>query len=49
MSKTVIIELDFGYDDVHESDIYNYLNELMEQDCLDWRFDGEITQSRHGD
>ena len=34
--KTIIIELDFESDDVHESDIINYLNELIEQDCLGW-------------
>ena len=33
---TIIIELDFESDDVHESDVINYLNELIEQDCLDW-------------
>jgi len=33
---TIIIELDFESDDVHESDVINYLNELIEQDCLGW-------------
>ena len=33
---TIIIELDFESDDVQESDIINYLNELIEQDCLGW-------------
>ncbi len=34
--KTIIIELDFESDDVNESDVINYLNELIEQDCLGW-------------
>lgn len=33
---TIIIELDFESDDVQESDVINYLNELIEQDCLGW-------------
>ena len=33
---TIIIELDFESDDVNESDVINYLNELIEQDCLGW-------------
>ena len=33
---TIIIELDFESDDVRESDVINYLNELIEQDCLGW-------------
>ena len=30
----VIIELEFDNDDVTEADVINYLNELIEQDCL---------------
>ena len=37
MSKTIIIELEFEHDDVDSAEIYNYLNELMENDCLDWK------------
>ena len=32
----VFIELEFETDEVSEADVYNYLNELMENDCLDW-------------
>ena len=32
----IIIELDFESDDVSESDVINYLNELIEQECLGW-------------
>jgi hypothetical protein len=34
--KTIIIELDFESDDVNDSDVINYLNELINQDCLGW-------------
>ena len=34
--KTIIIELDFESDDVNDSDVINYLNELIDQDCLSW-------------
>ena len=34
--KTIIIELDFESDDVNDSDVINYLNELIDQDCLGW-------------
>ena len=34
--KTIIIELDFESDDVNDSDVINYLNELINQDCLSW-------------
>ena len=30
MSKTVVIYLDFDRDDIDEIDVYEYLNELME-------------------
>ena len=30
----VIIDLEFDNDDVTEADVINYLNELIEQDCL---------------
>ena len=30
----VIIELEFDNDAVTEADVINYLNELIEQDCL---------------
>jgi len=36
MSKTVVIYLDFEHDDITDSEVYNYLNELMENKCLDW-------------
>jgi hypothetical protein len=34
--KTIIIELDFESDDVNDSDVISYLNELIDQDCLSW-------------
>ena len=34
--KTIIIELDFESDDVNDSDVINYLNDLIDQDCLSW-------------
>ncbi len=34
--KTIIIELDFESDDINDSDVINYLNELIDQDCLGW-------------
>ena len=42
MSKKVIIELEFGNNEVTDEDVYNYLKELMENECLDWEF-GETT------
>ena len=30
----VIIELEFETDDVTEADVINYVNELIENDCL---------------
>jgi hypothetical protein len=32
----VIIELEFDHDDVDSVEVYNYLNELMENECLSW-------------
>ena len=34
--KTIIIELDFESYDINDSDVINYLNELIDQDCLGW-------------
>ena len=42
MSKTVVIYLDFEDDDISDAKVYNYLNELMENECLDWEI-GETT------
>ena len=39
MSKRVIIELEFGNNEVTNEDVYNYLKELMENECLDWEFE----------
>ncbi len=36
MSKTVVIYLDFERDDIDEIDVYEYLNELMENNDLNW-------------
>ena len=36
MSSTVVIYLDFECDDVDEIDVYEYLNELMEDNNLNW-------------
>ena len=47
MSKRVIIELEFENNEVCNEDVYNYLNELMENNSLDWEF-GE-THSLIGD
>ena len=32
----VFIELEFESQSISDADVYNYLNELMENDCLDW-------------
>ena len=32
----VEIELEFEKDEVSDADVYNYLNELMDNNCLDW-------------
>ena len=34
--KTVIIELEFDFDDVSDADVTNYLNQLIEDDMLDY-------------
>ena len=39
----VFIELEFEANEVSEADVYNYLNELMENDCLDWRVINNIS------
>ena len=36
MSKTVVIYLDFERDDIDDIDVYEYLNELMENNDLNW-------------
>ena len=32
----VEIELEFEKDEVSDADVYNYINELMDNNCLDW-------------
>ena len=32
----VFNELEFEANEVSEADVYNYLKELMENNCLDW-------------
>lgn len=34
--KTVVIELEFDSEDVSDADVINYLNELIENDMLDY-------------
>lgn len=41
MSKTVVIYLDFEDNDIDDVDVYNYLNELMENECLNWEINDE--------
>ena len=36
MSSTVVIYLDFDHDDIDDVEVYNYLNELMDNNILDW-------------
>mgnify|MGYP004385879863 CR=1 FL=1 len=36
VSSTVVIYLDFDRDDIDDIDVYEYLNELMENNNLDW-------------
>ena len=36
MSSTVVIYLDFERDDIDDIDVYEYLNELMDNNDLDW-------------
>jgi len=37
----VLIELEFDHDDVDNVEVYNYLNELMENECLSWEIEDE--------
>tara|TARA_Y100000590_G_C14853559_1_gene688607 strand:+ start:204 stop:326 length:123 start_codon:yes stop_codon:yes gene_type:complete len=37
----VLIELEFDHNDVDNSEVYNYLNELMENECLSWEIEDE--------
>ena len=37
MSSTVVIYLDFERDDIDDIDVYEYLNELMENNDLNWQ------------
>lgn len=39
--KTVIIELEFDFDDVSDEDVTNYLNQLIEDDMLDYEIKGK--------
>ena len=43
--KTVIIELEFDSDDVSDADVINYLNELIENDMLDYEIKGKEEDS----
>jgi len=36
MTTKVFIELEFEGNEVSDADVYNYLSELMENNCLDW-------------
>tara|TARA_B100000745_G_C20087223_1_gene371511 strand:+ start:716 stop:859 length:144 start_codon:yes stop_codon:yes gene_type:complete len=38
MSKKVIIELEFDHENVSDADVYDYLDELMDNHILDWQF-----------
>ena len=45
---TVMIELEFDSEDVSDADVINYLNELIENDMLDYEVKGEErTLSNH--
>jgi hypothetical protein len=37
----VLIELEFDHDDVDNAEVYSYLNELMENECLGWEIEDE--------
>lgn len=37
----VKIELEFDHDDVDNAEVYNYLNELMENEFLSWEIEDE--------
>ena len=41
MPRTVAIYLEFDHDDVDDAEVYNYLNELMENGILNWEMDSE--------
>jgi len=41
MPKKVVIHLEFDRDDVDDAEVYNYLNELMENGILNWEMDSE--------
>jgi len=45
MAKTVAIYLEFDHDDVDDAEVYNYLNELMENGILNWETEGGSTYS----
>jgi hypothetical protein len=32
----IFIELEFESNEVSDADVYNYLNELIDNNCLDW-------------
>ena len=36
MTTLVTIELEFGSNEISDADVYNYLSELMESNCLVW-------------
>ena len=39
----VVIELEFDHADVDDTEVYNYLNELIENECLSWEIENAIT------
>ena len=39
----VVIELEFDHADVDDTEVYNYLNELMENECFSWEIENAIT------
>ena len=41
MPKKVVIHLEFDHDDVDDAEVYNYLNELMENGILNWEIEDE--------
>jgi len=45
----VLIELEFDHDDVRNAEVYNYLNELMENECLSWEIEEAIRDDRKED
>jgi hypothetical protein len=42
----VVIELDFDSDDVSDVDVINYLNELIENDMLEYELQGDETDEQ---